>query len=281
MATTTTTTAAKAWAPDVYSYAAGDVLKDALILSASTISGDISGDQPALRVAYIRDAESADYVAEGDAIPDDEPTFDEVVLHTRKISRLASLSSEQFGQANAAEAIAQSVARDLTRKADAAFLSDTAPVAPATGSTGLLNRSGLVDGGEVAANLDTLIDLLADLEANLSVPSAIIVGTAAWAALRRLKVGGTSTNESLLGAGVSDAADQLLGLPVLRSPFIDADAGLVVDRSVIVSAVGPVRVAMSDHALFARDGVQVRATWRIAWDLTRPERCGRFTVAAG
>ncbi|MGH3969424.1 MAG: hypothetical protein ACRDTV_15245, partial [Mycobacterium sp.] len=92
---------------------------------------------------------------------------------------------------------------------------------------------------------------------------AVVVDPMTWAALRRLKVGGSNTNESLLGAGTVDATPMLLSLPVLRSRFIPANSGLVVDKTAIAAAVGPVRVAQSEHARFDEDAVVLRATWRI------------------
>lgn len=72
MSTIRTTDTAAAWSPDVYSYAPADVVPQALILNTSTVSGTIEGDEPSLRVAYVADSESADYVAEGAVIPDQE-----------------------------------------------------------------------------------------------------------------------------------------------------------------------------------------------------------------
>lgn len=275
MATLTTSTADFAWRPDESTFAPADVVPAALILQTSAIGGDINGDQPSLHVAFVNDAESAAYVAEGSPITDDEPELDEVIVKTKKISRLVTLSTEQFEQPGTATQVAQSVARDLVRKADASYLGDDG-----TGSTpmGLLHHTGIVDGDPIVDNLDSLIDLIAVLEQNGATPSAIVTDPLTWAALRRLKVGGTSTNESLLGAGTTDATPMLLSLPVLRSRFIPANSGLVIDKQAIASAVGSVKVAQSEHAKFAQDSVVLRATWRIGWNLVRPERIGRFVV---
>ncbi|ORA80742.1 major capsid protein [Mycolicibacter kumamotonensis] len=267
-----------AWAQDKFSFGAGDVVPESLILRTSTVSGQIEGDQPSLRVAYVKDDESATYVAEGGEINDSAPELSEVVIHTRKLARLVSISNEQHRQPETPGQTAQSVARDLIRKADLSYLGEVAPTPPATGSTGLLNTDGLVDGGEVGQNLDGLVDLIAELESNLAVPGYIVVSPDVWAALRKLKVGGDQINASLLGAGTSDAQPMLLSLPVLRSPFIPANSGMVIDPTAIVSAVGQVNIAQSDHALFANDATLLRATWRIGWQVMRPERIGRFSI---
>ena len=92
-------------------------------------------------------------------------------------------------------------------------MSQAAPTGGATApSAGLINVSGIVNGGSVAGDLDTLVDAIADLQANGSTPSHIIVGPQGWAELRKLKQSATANNVSLLGAGTTDAAPMLLSL---------------------------------------------------------------------
>lgn len=270
----TTGTADYAWRPDSTYFAPTDAVPSALLLQTSTVAGSIEGDQPAIRVAFVNDSESADYFDEGEAIDSIEPDLDEVVLHAKRISRLVTLSAQQYRQNETATQVSQSVARDIVQKADHAFLGDSS----SEPSTGLLNVDGVIDGGEVADNLDALVDLIAELEYNGAQPSAIIVDPITWANLRKLKKGGDEINASLLGAGVTDAQPLLLSLPVLRSRWLPAGTGLVADRSQIVSAVSPVEVAVSEHAAFASHAVLLRATWSVGWTVVRPDRIGRFTV---
>ncbi|MBX7434566.1 phage major capsid protein [Mycobacterium sp. Y57] len=275
MSTLTTPTSAYPWRPDTTFFAANEVVGDALILQTSTIAGEVDGDQPAVRVAYVDDAESADYVDENAEIPEDEPTLSEAVVRTKKLARLVNLSSEQFRQEMTAEQVSQSVARDLVRKADNSYIADV------TDPTGLLNIPGTVsaDAG-VYDNLDNLVELIATLESNGATPSAIAVDPYAWSSLQTMKIG-TDYNAMLLGAGTETTEPRLLSLPILRSRFIPAYHGLVLDRRAIVSAIGPVQVAVSEHALFSRDAVQLRATWRIGWGVTRPNWLGKFSLEPG
>jgi hypothetical protein len=48
-----------------------------------------------------------------------------------------------------------------------------------------------------------------------------------------------------------------------------------------VSAVGPVNIATSDQHYFSSDSIALRATWRIGWNVVRPNRIGVFTVGTG
>ncbi|BBZ38573.1 phage major capsid protein [Mycobacterium conspicuum] len=278
MTTTTTSTATYGWRPDEVSFLATDVVPTALIMQTSTIAGDIDGDATALRVPYVIDTgqsgTGAVIKAEGAALADEEPALDEVELKTAKITRLATISNEQFNKAPTAGQISASFARDLVRKADSLYLdANAAPL------TGLLRVAGVVDApAPVTDSLDVLVDLLAELEVNGAEPSHIVLDPRSWAALRKFKTG-AAYNSTLLGAGTEDATPRLLSLPVLRSRFIPAGSGIVVDRTQIPTAVGPVKVAQSDHAAFTSDSVVLRATWRIGFgNVPRPERIGRFTV---
>jgi hypothetical protein len=73
----------------------------------------------------------------------------------------------------------------------------------------------------------------------------------------------------------------LLSLPVVVNPQVPDYTGIVLDRTVIASAVGPVQVANSEHVLFNQDAVMLRVTWRIGHAVVRPERIGTFTIAGG
>ena len=166
--TVATSNSASAWRPDTYSFLAADVLPDALILQCSTVAGEIIGDAPSLKVAYITD-DDADFVSEGSPIPEGDPTLSEAVVFSSKVSKLLRITSEQYRQAGTPAQLAASAARAVTRKADQAFISQAAPVGPAVApSAGLLNVAGIVDGGAVGTNLDALVDLIAELQVNLA-----------------------------------------------------------------------------------------------------------------
>ncbi|BBZ60143.1 phage major capsid protein [Mycolicibacterium monacense] len=279
MATETTVTSATAWSPDVTAVAPDIAVPDALILATSTVAGTVEGDAPAVRVQYVDDA-SAGFVAEGAAIAEANPALSEVLVYTGKVAQLIRLSREQWSQPNASQLLSTSVARAVTRAANTAYIAQAAPTPPAvTPPAGLLNVTGIVDGGTVATTLDGLVDLLAELAENYSTPSHIVMSPSAWASLRKFKIG-TGYAGSLLGTGATDAQRFLLDLPVLVDPAVPADTGLVIDRAAVVSAVGQVQVATSDQVYFNADSVGVRCTWRFGANVVRPNRIGKFTVTA-
>ncbi|KHO18645.1 phage major capsid protein [Mycolicibacterium setense] len=280
MATQTTATSQYAWRPDQTTFHAADVIPEALILQTSTVSGQIDGDQPSLHVAYVDDAD-AEFVAEAAEIDESDPAMSEVVVHTGKISQLVRLSREQWYQEGTAIQLRKSVSRAIIKRADQAYLAQVVPTPPAVQPpAGLLNIAGVVDGGDVSSDLDTLVDLVAELQAAGSIPSHIVVDPVGWAELRKLKTG-TDYNSSLLGAGTTDAKPMLLGLPVLINRWASPYTGLVIDKTAVVSAVGDVKIAASEHTYFSSDSVALRATWRIGWNVVRPQRIGQFSIAGG
>jgi len=247
---------------------------------ASTVSGAIEGDEPSLRVAYVEDDE-AQFTAEADQIPEAAPELAEVTVYTGKITQLIRVSNEQYRQEGTDVQLSQSAQRAVIEKADEAFLAQPAPTPPNTQpAPGLLNITGLVSGEEVYGNLDALVDLQAELQLNGSTPSHIIVDPLGWGELRKLKTNDTDSNESLVGAGVTDAQPLLLSLPVLVNREMPSYRGLLIDRTAVVSAVGQVYVAVSEHRYFEYDSQMLRITWRIGQNVVRPDRCGKFTVAA-
>lgn len=279
MATQTTLTASKAWRPDQNVFNPADVVPDALILQHSTVAGVIEGDAPALRVAYVTD-DTAQFTAEAADIPEANPTLDEVLVYTAKITQLVRLSQEQYHQQGTAGELSQSVQRAITKKGNEAFLTQPAPTGSNTAPpAGILNIPGIVQGDPITANLDPLIDLVAGLESNGGTPTGILLDPLAWAALRKIKTG-TGHETALLGAGTNDSVKMLLDLPVTITNALSANSGIVLDSSAIASAVGAVNVATDESIYFTSDSVALRATWRIGWNVVKPNRIGKFSLTS-
>ncbi len=278
MTTATTTTSAKAWAPDIQAFAPADVIPEALILQTSTQLGNVEGDAQSVRVAWVDDADAA-FVAEGVTIDESDPGLDELLIYTGKVSQLITLSREQYSQVGTAQSLAASVARAITRKANAAYIAQAAPVGPlVTPPAGLLNvASILATFDPIATDLDALADAVAAIEGNGGTPSHILTAPDAWGWLRKFKTA-TAENTALLGAGTNDQEKRLLGVPVITSPALPTGTLLVVDRSAIVSAVGQLVIATSEHAAFRSDAVVIRATWRFGANVVHPDRIASLTV---
>jgi HK97 family phage major capsid protein len=275
MATKTTPTSPKAWAPDLTAFVPDDVIPDALILSTANVVGKIEGDEPAIRVPYVADDGVVGFIAEGAEIPDANQEFDEVVVLTGKVAALGKYSFETLQQPEAARMVVDSLSRNVVKKANAAYLGS---LEAEPGPTGLLHSVGITDGGEVEDDLDPLIDAIARIEDDGGTATHIIASPTAWASLSKLKRA-TDSNESLVGAGVVAATRALLGLPVLVTPAMPDGSLLVSDKSAIIGAQSPVRVARSEDAYFSSDAIGVRVTWRLGWKVMHAARVAKLTIA--
>lgn len=279
MAAETTLTSAKAWAPDVQGFMPQDVVPEALILQTSTVSGQVEGDAPAVRVPYVIDA-AAGFTAEGEDIAEANPNLSEVLVYTGKITQLLKISREQWSQLGTSQLLSTSAARAVVTAANAAYIAQAAPVSPAnTPPAGLLHINGILDDFDpISDDLDSLADAVTEIEENGGTASHIIASPSAWGYLRKLKVG-DNRNDSLLGAGTTDVEKRLLGIPVLTTPAVPAGGLLVVDSTAIASAVGPVMVATSSDVYFKSDNIALRVTWRFGANLVHPDRIASLEVA--
>jgi len=258
--------AVKSLAWDVKGVAPKDVLPEALILRAASKAGVVEGDAPAVRVPYLS-LDAGAFVPEGTTIEDTLPDDSEVVIHTGKIASLVPLSREQYGQDDVASLLSEAMKRDLLRKANAAFLAQAAPEAPAvTPPAGLIYQSPTTlstDPIEVVGSLDPLADAIATVEAaGAALADLVIVASpVAWATIVKLKAA-TDSNTSLLGAGVDAVERRLLSVPVLVDRDAPAASLLLIDRHAVLAAYGEVSIATSADARFADDVVLVRGLWR-------------------
>jgi hypothetical protein len=198
MATETTITSAAAWRPDVSVFAAGDAVPDALILQASTPAGEVDGDAPAVRVAYVDDA-AATFTAEAADIGEANPGLSEVLVYTGKITQIVRLSNEQYRQFGTAGQLSESVRRAVIKKSDTAFLTQLHPASasqtvtisgsPTGGTFKLTSGNGAqtatIAFNAAAATVQTAVQALGGGYATAAVtgsaggPYAIVTGTAA------------------------------------------------------------------------------------------------------
>lgn len=276
----TTPRSAVAWHNDQSTFAPADVLPQALILNTSTVVGHPGGDDTLVRVAYVADTR-AELVGEGEQLPQAAPNLAETVISTAKISCLVPISMELWQTPGVERTLSDAVSAAVTKRANEFYLAQPAPANGAiTPPAGLLNIAGIPDAGQVATNLDVLIDAIASVEAAGGHPSHLIMDPLGFAAISKLKTAEDAAM-SLLGAGTAAAQRVLLGLPVIVDAAMEKFSGLVIDKTAVVSAVGQVTVATSTDAYFAWDSVALRATFRAGANVVRPDRLSKFTIAGG
>jgi HK97 family phage major capsid protein len=266
-------------AQDVKGVAPQDVIPSALILTVSTKAGNVEGDRPSVRVPFIK-FDSAGFIPEGNAITESSPVDSEIVIHTGKVATLVPVSREEWGQPDAANLLKTAVQTDLVRKANRAFLAQTAPVGPAvTPPAGLIHQS-ITSGGVIGNNLDAVADAIAGIEDAGGSATHILAGPLAWAELVKRKTA-TDSNVSLLGAGADAVKRQLLSLPVLVSRDVPSATLIVLDRDAVLSVYGQVEIATSTDYYFNSDSVAVRATFRFGATVSDPARVVKLSVLDG
>jgi HK97 family phage major capsid protein len=277
MTSIATTTAAKGMHLDVQGFVPAELIPDALLIATSIRAGNVEGDEPAVRVPYIDTDGDAGFTPEGTTITEADPDHSEVVIHTGKVAVLARVSREQYFQGDASTLLSDSVRRSIIRKANTAYLTQTAPTPPATTPPAGLLALSPVSGGTVADSFDVVADTVMRIEAANGTATHVIASPTAWASLTKFKQA-TSSNASLVGAGVEAAERRLLGVPVLVSAAMTADKVLILDRSAVLSAYGEVQLAVSDQAYFGSDSIGVRCTFRFGQKIVDTERVIQLDV---
>lgn len=267
----------KAWAMDVQGVPPEQVIPQALVLQCTTKGGEVLGDAPMVRVPRIKIID-AGFVPEGSDIPESDPELGELLIKTGTAAELLKVSRDQLSQDSASALISHEMRRSMIYKADTAFLSQPAPVAPAEFPPGGL-LSYATDAGPVGGNLDALIDAVSAIEALAGgVATHILAHPAAYATLRQIKKA-TGSNESLLGAGTQPGEKSLLGIPVLTTNALASDGVLVLDKNYIVSAYTNLELARSDDYYFNSISVALRASFRFGAGLLDRQAAQYLSVA--
>ncbi|WP_182354214.1 phage major capsid protein [Flaviflexus huanghaiensis] len=271
---TFTTANPRAFSPDE-TFVAREIVPDALIWQLTTIAGAIEGDAPAVRVPYVKADPSPGFVAEGEQIDESAPTLDEILVKTGKIATLMKQSNESArSSSEATSVLSASLTRSVITKADTALLAND----PLTGGPeGLLTLTGIQDGGTLGTNLDEIADAITLIEAAGGTATNIVTDPATWGHLRKMKIAADS-NVTLLGDAAVQTQRTLYGMPVNVTAAMTEGTILIIDSSQIISSVGPIRLEQSEHAYFDLDAVGRRVTWRIGWNVVRPERLAKIAV---
>lgn len=281
MATQITTPQKGLYPDSVFNYA--EAVPGSLVLNpaVATVAGQVAGDEPQLRVPYIKTEFVAGFTPEGEEISDGGGELDEVLVNTAKVATIVTQSNESATFQTASQLIAAGVSRSLVTKADSAFLLNAKAEEgqPQLGSVGLLNLDGLTSIEDVAfANLvDEIAQSKATVEALGGTPTAILTSPALSARLRTLK--STDGGTYVLGSPTESGQLSIFSLPVVVSRFVPDDTLVIVSASELVAAVGDVKLAVSTDAKFTSDSIVRRATWRIGFNLVHADRIVKLVVA--
>ncbi|MFD7629352.1 phage major capsid protein [Streptomyces sp. NPDC059851] len=205
----------------------------------------------------------ADYVAEGQAIPEGQMVWGEVKFTAKKIGEVQWASAEvlEDSAVDQRRVIADNLLRDASLKFDA----DAFTGSGANPIKGVLSQgtSTTLGAGKVTVTYDDLADAVARIEATNGTPSVVWASVDMAAALRKEKAAGSGVYQ---GGSPTDApASTAWGLPILPSAFLPAKTVIVVDGSrVVVGVRRAATVRISEDARFDKDQVGFKLTMRMA-----------------
>ncbi|MBB2992360.1 HK97 family phage major capsid protein [Mycolicibacterium iranicum] len=243
-----------------------------------------------LRVPRIASGASAGFVAAGAQIPDSNVSFDEIQMlpsTLKGIKVLSKLSNELIRQAtHTVGALDKVVQNKLV--SDAATVLDAA-LWDGTGASdtikGVLRQTNIATGTLDLTNADSLIDGWATAMANKVRPTHWVMTSQSFAAIRKLKTGGSSAQYLIDPTTIQNGtALQLFGLPVILTDFIPnvsgkARVGLVDFSKVVVARDENPTVTILDQTYGDYDTVGIRVTARFDVAVTQPKAVTLLTAA--
>lgn len=252
-----------------------DAIPDALVHSQSRVSAVIEGDSPALHVPYIATQSTAQIVKEGDAIPEGGASASEMIVYTRKVASIETITNEAKSSEQMTQMLTASLNTAIMDKANAVFLQNPKPSGE-TSPTGLFNLDN-VNTGTLTGSLDAIVEGIAAVSSKGGTPTSIIMNHGTWAKLLLLKY---TDGRPMIAPSVADSPTPMLyGLPVVLTKAAPESKLLINDANEVISAVGSVNLNGSEDAEFSKDKYMLRGTFRLGWGVIHPDRLAVITVS--
>lgn len=251
-------------------------IPDALVHSQSRVSAVIEGDSPALHVPYIATQSTAQIVKEGDAIPEGGAAASEMIVYTRKVASIETITNEAKSSEQMTQMLTASLNTAIMDKANAVFLQNPKPGDSETSPTGLFNLEK-VNTGTLTGSLDAIVEGIAAISSKGGTPTSIIMNHGTWAKLLLLKY---TDGRPMIAPSVADSPTPMLyGLPVVLTKAAPESKLLINDANEVISAVGSVNLNGSEDAEFSKDKYMLRGTFRLGWGVIHPDRLAIITVS--
>lgn len=249
-----------------------EAIEQALILNPAIATQGplIQGDAPSLRIPVIVADPTASITAEAQQITESQAALSEVVVQTRKLALLTSVSNEALTGGNGSDLLGEGVAHAMTNGADQIFLSNPGDSGEPVGLALIPGQTTITGADVEKSGLSPILDAIAqvtDLGANVT---SLLMRYSTWARLQGLVA---TDGRPVITPDVAQAANPMLfGKPVTLSPFVPAGMILVNDSTNLVASASEVGVATSADALFSKDMTMMRAVMRLGFGLVKPER---------
>ena len=248
---------------------------------AVQLSTELHIEAHSLRIPMVTSDPSAAWVAEGAEITPSDMDFDEMTVTPSKVAGLSIISNELADDSSeeAAQMIGDGLARDIARKVDAAYFSNTT----SNGPSGLLSLIGVspVNAGTAWANTDPFAEALSIAEGNNTTLTNFVANPADALAIAKVKKG-TGSNEPLLSSDpTSPSRRVLLGVPLLVSSLVAVGTiwGIPKDRSIVVVRKDA-SVEVDTSPFFTSDRTAIRAVMRVGFGFTQNSAIVKITKSA-
>ena len=213
---------------------------------------------------------TAAWTAEGAEIAVSDAVLDELEITPKKLAGLTVMSNELASDSSPAalSVVGQGLVRDLRRKIDAAFFTNTTANGPS--GLGSLTTSTASAGG-AWDDFDWAYAAISAAETLHTEVTSFVTSPATALALATLKEG-TASNKTLLGADPTKPASRTIaGVPLLVSPSVAADTVWAIPRQHVLFVLRlPATVVTDSSVFFTKDSVAVRATLRVSFGFTYP-----------
>lgn len=226
-------------------------------------------------IPILKSNAEAMWVEEGGEITPEEPTMGELTVVPSKTAGLVPVSRELANDSapSAQEMIGNSLAADIVRNVDTAFLGNLASPAPKglaslpeANADAWLNVA-TVDTGAAITNLDPFAAAVAACEAAGGNITGWLMHPNDALALANLK-DATGSNKALL-----DNAREILGRPVIVSNKATPGVRWGIDSAAVTTVLREdVEIAVSDGVYFTSDRLAIRATLRVGFGFHTPNR---------
>lgn len=262
----------KSFLPDQIGQLVVRPVLDAAIASQVGTVVNISSHE--YRVPLVTADPSAAWVAEGAEITPSDATLSELTVVPSKVAGLSIISRELAEDSSPAaqQIVGQGLARDISRKLDAAFFANTTTNGPK--GLGSLTTSTAEYALNGPANTDAFLEAISAAEAQGGNLTSFVTDPATALALATAKEATGSERNLLEGRTVA-------GVPLIVSTDVTAGTVWGIDsRYVQVVVRDNTRLEVDKSAYFSSDQVAVKATMRVGFAFTHPKALVKVTEAA-
>lgn len=273
MASTTST-----FAPILTPAQVGDLVIQPLI--QQSVAGQVLTTIPisthSYRVPIVSQDVSAGWVAEGAEISASDATLDELEITPSKLAALSVISSELANDSTppAAQAVGDSITRDLSRKVDQALFTASTTNGPG-GLPGLSGVTSVSGPATAYSSVDPFSDAIYTSAQHNGEITAWVANPATAQALAKIKqYTSGSSNMPLLGADPTMPGQrQILGIPLLTSPYVTTTNNVVwgIPKRFGYFVLRQDATVESDRSVyFTSDRVALRAILRAGFGFPNP-----------